>query len=204
MEKVLKRLDESHNVIRYSSRTKELLILNWYRYNWSGSEKLDKPLVASIQSVKNDQFRVYLADLYNSRGTVTIPYADVEPPQGGVPSKEGITPPPREKRARTPEEPPERKVRHKYGTYGWVRLTDEEYDRLTADLGVEELERCIAYVDESAQSNGNKNKWKDWNLVIRKCSRDHWGMKPVQQRRGSSGAMDDLQTLHNIFEGDEP
>ena len=46
-----------------------------------------------------------------------------------------------------------------------------------ADLGEKELMRCIAYVDESAQQTGNKNKWKDWNLVIRKCHREGWGLK---------------------------
>jgi predicted phage replisome organizer len=65
----------------------------------------------------------------------------------------------------------------KYGVYGWVRLTEDEHTRLLADLGEAELKRCIDYVDESAQKNGNKNKWKDWNLVIRHCNRDKWGMK---------------------------
>ena len=45
VEKVLRRLDESHDVIRYSATTKELLVLNWAKYNWSSSEKLDKPLI---------------------------------------------------------------------------------------------------------------------------------------------------------------
>lgn len=69
----------------------------------------------------------------------------------------------------------EKQERHKYGEYGWVQLTEEEYTRLLADLGEKELSRCIAYVDESAQSTGNKNKWRDWNLVIRKCARGGWG-----------------------------
>ena len=67
-------------------------------------------------------------------------------------------------------------ARHAHGQYGWVKLTDSEYSRLLADLGEAELARCIAYVDESAQSNGNKNKWKDWNLTVRKCHRDGWGL----------------------------
>lgn len=57
-----------------------------------------------------------------------------------------------------------------------MKLTDDEYARLLADLGEAELARCIDYVDESAQSTGNKNKWKDWNLTVRKCHRDGWGL----------------------------
>lgn len=71
-------------------------------------------------------------------------------------------------------------ARRKYGTYGWVRLTDDEHAHLEHDLGAVELARCISYVDESAQGNGNKNRWKDWNLVIRRCSREGWGRNRVQ------------------------
>lgn len=71
-------------------------------------------------------------------------------------------------------------VKNKYGQYGWVRLTEEQHARLLEDLGVEELSRCITYIDESAQSNGNKNKWRDWNLVIRRCNREGWGRNTRQ------------------------
>ena len=95
-------------------------------------------------------------------------------------------------------------ARRAHGQYQWVRLTDEEYSRLLADLGEAELARCIAYVDEAAQSTGNKNKWKDWNLVIRKCSRDRWGIRNVGSSNGgrqssSESAMSDLQQLHQMY-----
>ncbi len=102
--------------------------------------------------------------------------------------------------------PPESAIeRHKYGEYGWVRLSDDEYSRLLEDFGSEELERCITYVDESAQSNGNRNKWKDWNLVVRKCAKYGWGKARGQGTRqsASAGAMDDLQQLHQMFEAAE-
>ncbi len=161
---LLKRLDSMHNVIRYDAKSKELLIVNWAKYNWAESDKLNKPLLAEIRKIKNDGFRTYLADLYNSRKTVTAPYTPNEP------------------KPKKPEEP-----RHKYGEYGWVKLTDTEYQRLLNDLGIEELERCIRYVDESAQSNSNRNKWTDWNLVVRKCHRDQWGSRHNSQPTTSAG-----------------
>lgn len=66
--------------------------------------------------------------------------------------------------------------RSKYGEFGWVRLSDVEHANLTTALGEDELSRCITYVDESAQKTSNKNEWKDWNLVIRNCHRDKWGL----------------------------
>ena len=41
---LLRRLDNSHDVLRYDAGTKELLILNWWRYNWTASDKLNRPL----------------------------------------------------------------------------------------------------------------------------------------------------------------
>lgn len=180
IERLLKRLDATHNVIRYSAQTKEMLILNWGRYNWSASEKLNRPLLGEIRKVKNDDFREYLAERYNERSTIQVQYnADAD-------ERKSVS-------------------RRKFGEYGWVRLSTEEYNRLRSDLGEAELKRCIAYVDESAQSNGNKNKWKDWNLVIRKCSRGKWGAKENaqagQQRQSASAeAISDLQVLHGMFD----
>ena len=76
-----------------------------------------------------------------------------------------------------PPQQPKPPARKSYGKFGWVKLTDEEYHRLSNDFGEAEVKRCIAYVDESAQTTGNKNKWRDWNLVVRKCHREGWGRK---------------------------
>ena len=97
-------------------------------------------------------------------------------------------------------------VRHKYGTYGWVQLADGEYTRLLNDLGEDELMRCITYLDESAQSNGNKNKWKDWNLVVRRCSRERWGVRSNAhgcRLSASESAMGDLQQLHQMYASED-
>ena len=77
-------------------------------------------------------------------------------------------------------------TRKKYGVYGWIKMTEEEYTRLVADFGEAEALRCINYVDESAQSSGNKNRWRDWNLVVRKCHRDGWGLSKNTNSRGGT------------------
>ena len=87
--------------------------------------------------------------------------------------------------AAPPPPPPAKPTRHKYGEFGWVKLTDEEYQRLLRDLGDAELRRCITYVDESAQSSKNKNKWSDWNLVVRRCHRDGWGLSKKNKPSGN-------------------
>jgi len=76
-------------------------------------------------------------------------------------------------------------LKNKYGSYGWVELSDAEYAQLLDELGEAELARCIAYIDESAQSTGNRNHWQDWGLILRRCSRESWGIrqeKPAQKQ----------------------
>lgn len=82
-------------------------------------------------------------------------------------------------------------ARESFGEYGWVKLTEEEHNRLISEYGLSEVQRAIAYIDESAQSTGNKNKWKDWNLVVRKCIRDGWG-KRQQQQQSTGGSFKDV------------
>lgn len=60
-----------------------------------------------------------------------------------------------------------------------MKLTEDEYSKLLSNLGQVELDWCIQYVDESAQTSGNKNRWKDWNLVLRCCAREGWGQRPA-------------------------
>lgn len=88
---------------------------------------------------------------------------------------------------------PTKVSRKSYGEFGWVKLTDDEYKRLLNDLGEAEVKRCIAYVDESAQSTGNKNKWRDWNLVVRKCHKQGWGQ---QKNGGYENGIDRLARMY--------
>jgi hypothetical protein len=69
-----------------------------------------------------------------------------------------------------------------FGQYGWVKLSQQEYDALLDELGQRELDRCITYLDESAQITGNKNRWRDFGLVIRKCSQERWGLDRKQSK----------------------
>jgi len=66
-------------------------------------------------------------------------------------------------------------VKHARGEYGWVKLSDVELNRLIDDYGDAAVKRGIQIVDERAQQTGNKNKWKDWNLTVRRAIREGWG-----------------------------
>lgn len=65
VERLLKRFSEIHKVAVYSNETKEVLLLNWHKYNWTSSEKFRKPLEAEINKVKEPTFKEYLTKLFN-------------------------------------------------------------------------------------------------------------------------------------------
>jgi uncharacterized phage protein (TIGR02220 family) len=73
IERLLKRMEEVHNTIRYSKSTKEVLILNWSKYNWTRSRDFQKPLLLEIENVKNLDFKTYLELELEKINTVLTP-----------------------------------------------------------------------------------------------------------------------------------
>lgn len=78
IKKLLRRMEEAYNVIRYNETTKEVLILKWHKYNWTKSDKLIRGLTSVVKYIKTAEFRSYveaLIDAYqNDADTVYIPY----------------------------------------------------------------------------------------------------------------------------------
>lgn len=58
--RLLKRFDEAHNVIKFNESTKEVLILNWYKYNWSSSAKTLSGVMATAKHIKCEAFKKYV------------------------------------------------------------------------------------------------------------------------------------------------
>lgn len=68
----------------------------------------------------------------------------------------------------------EDKTRHKFGTYGRIHLTDKQYQKLIEDFSKEVVDTKINQLDEYVEMNNNKNKYKNFNLVLRKAIRENW------------------------------
>lgn len=65
IERLLKRFSETHKVAFYCNETKEILLPNWHKYNWTSSEKYRKPLEREINNIKNSDFKKFLLDVFN-------------------------------------------------------------------------------------------------------------------------------------------
>lgn len=170
IKRLIERFSDIHNIIKYSSTTKEVLLLNWYRYNWTSSPKLDKPLLDAIQKVKNSDFRNYLGELYNSRNTVSIPYEYDIDTTVSVTVTDTVTVTNTEK-----TEKPKKPVKHKYGEYNNVLLTDEELEKLKTEYFdyQQKIENLSSYVASTGKS------YKSHYATIRNWARKDANKKPI-------------------------
>lgn len=66
IDNLIDRFEKVHKVLRFSKETKEILLLNWSKYNWTSSDKFRKPLAKEIESVKNIDFRGFLVDIFEN------------------------------------------------------------------------------------------------------------------------------------------
>lgn len=70
-----------------------------------------------------------------------------------------------------------KKLNTKYiymGIYKRVKLTEEQYNKLVEEFGEDYINNIINRLDEYVESNNNKNKYSNYNLVIRKAIREKW------------------------------
>ena len=87
-----------------------------------------------------------------------------------------------------------KQVKHKYGEYQHILLTDDELDRLKKDFGETDTQKAIKLLDEAIEMKGYK--YKSHNLAIRK-----WVMQEVKKQKCSGGKSRDYteQELNNAF-----
>lgn len=66
IQRLLERFDKVHNVVKFCKNTKEILILHWYKYNWSKSEKTLAGIENVARHIKTDEFRAYIFSIVES------------------------------------------------------------------------------------------------------------------------------------------
>lgn len=66
ISRLLERFERVHNILRFDKEKKEILILNWYKYNWSKSEKTLKGVEIAATNIKNQTFKDYIYGMTNA------------------------------------------------------------------------------------------------------------------------------------------
>ena len=97
-----------------------------------------------------------------------------------------------------------------YGEFGWVKLTDKQYRCLQAKMGEHTLQECIRYMDRAAQATGNRNRWRDWQVMLTRCYEDGWYLRGGSQKpsvpKGASGKLGEaeLEAIRRVLAQDFP
>lgn len=65
IKNLLNRFIKTHNLIDYDKENYEILIINWYKFNWSSSPKLKTYIEKVIRSIKTEHFKEYIISLIN-------------------------------------------------------------------------------------------------------------------------------------------
>lgn len=165
--KIIKRMEEKHGVIAYDTQTKEVLIVNWSKYNWIKSEKFRKPLLADITAIKSERFREFLNDKYDGADTVSIPYRYGIDTTVTVPVTDTVS---------VTDAKPTRQKKTKYGEFSHVSLADAELESLQKEYGETETAEAIKFLDEYIEESGKK--YKNHNLTLRR-----WVFDAVKERK---------------------
>ena len=60
VEELIRKFENEYKSIKYSSKTKEILILNFHKYNWTSSPKVKNCIMTEISEIKEESFKSYL------------------------------------------------------------------------------------------------------------------------------------------------
>lgn len=78
---LMSRMSNLYRVCKYSEDTKEVLLLNWHKYNWTKSEKVLVGAYKQAKAIKNKGFQRYVMQLLSEYGyTVESEYLKFEYP----------------------------------------------------------------------------------------------------------------------------
>lgn len=70
VDKLMKRMISVHSKVEYSESTKEILICNWHKHNWTASDKQYIAIMSQLENVKDVVFKEKLQD----RVSIRYPY----------------------------------------------------------------------------------------------------------------------------------
>ena len=148
-----------YELIDYDKDNKELLILNWYRYNWSSSPLVEKSITKELDKIKTNHFKEYVIDTYaktKTNDTLSIGYryhTNTISNTISITNKELSIKDIKEKENKIKE----KEKAENYGEFGRVRLTATEYERAKTKYG-DDLETIITDIDTYCETNKKQYK----------------------------------------------
>lgn len=134
---ILGRFINKYKVVDYDFETKEILIFNWSKYNWTRSPKFQIVMAKYISKIKSVQFKDYVEKSYEQYriDTVSIPYryhtsSIRESVSSSNSIRDSISDSESVRNVQAPTSPTVECVKTVYGKFKNVQLTDDQYHEL--------------------------------------------------------------------------
>lgn len=186
IELLLERFEKIHKVISFSAETKELLLINWHKYNWTKSADFRKALSREIEGIKNQRFKEYLYSVCEGGDTVPAPSYD----GGGTTDTDTI--------ADTVKDTDT--VKAKSTRFTPPTLEEVKEYCLERKNNVD-AERFIDFYASKGWMVG-KNKMKDWKACVRTWEqRNKTEAKPVEEDENSKARREKYAELEKYYLG---
>ena len=185
IERLIARFISVHGVIKYSSDTKEVLLLNWHRYSWTKSEKFRVALIKDINTVKDSAFKEYLMQLYDGADTVSIPYSYGMDTTVTVTDTDTVSDTDADSDKENKNTKNIKNPKKEYGEYKKVKLTDDEFKKLVNDFGSAKTEEAINFLDGYIVDKNYKSK--EHYIAIRRWVIDAVNEQAVRRAKDKQG-----------------
>ena len=81
IQELLEKFENEYELIKYNKKTKEILLLNFYKYNWTSSPKVKACIEKELLEIKDKSFVEYLKKMIGykySMDRVSIPLGEKE------------------------------------------------------------------------------------------------------------------------------
>ena len=132
---ILGRFINKYKVVDYDFTTKEILIFNWYKYNWTKSPKFKIVMSKYIAKIKSSHLKDFGEKLFQGYGIDTVSIGYRYPTSSisisdSVSISDSISISERERNQQSSPPPADECVKATYGKYKNVKLTNEQYDEL--------------------------------------------------------------------------
>lgn len=156
---LLSRFRDQYNIIDYSETDKEILVKNWYKYNWAKSPKVLAAIKKFRDMVKCDKFKTYLDEKIAERFATGNSITDNNNSIQGERTATGISIDygygiDMVSGGKNAPLPPKKA----YGVYKNVLLTDEEFESFKSVYATEyehKIDRLSVYVKQSGKNYNN-------------------------------------------------
>lgn len=170
-KKIIERFEKELNLVKYSKNTKEILLLNFYKYNWTPSHLIKACIKKELNEVKEPVFIEYIKKMIEYKypiDRVSIPLGEKEKEKENKNKKENINNINNSERENinTPTASPTLAEIYNYACS--LDINDKDY-----------CERFYNHYESIGWVNGTGREIKNWKLVF-----NNWLKKDNKQKDG--------------------